>query len=246
MGVLTLFIGQHLLLAKYLWVTTWDLCKGAFQNIWKLCNYFLAVSNMQLWRWLQFDNPVLVSMRIIQSSLWLVVLLPISYVKGIKDGKWGKGSSVRFPLSPINFDLAQIPKGIFHLSLHLTIPHSPTVGGREGIRKKKNWWEIFSEVSCIYWAFVESSKGSVREPYSYHPHRGKDCVLAWNWRSCLQETGKEVYQCISGQEPEKFRSVRWVTMKHFNELYTGFTTLLFLHPLQVTAGCSLCEDTLIL
>lgn len=38
-----------------------------------------------------------VSMRIIQSLLGSVVLLSISCIKGIKYGKWGKGSNVRFP-----------------------------------------------------------------------------------------------------------------------------------------------------
>lgn len=53
-------------------------------------------------------------MRIIQSLLWSVVMFPISYIKGINHRKWEKGSSIRFPSPPINFDLTPNPKGIFH------------------------------------------------------------------------------------------------------------------------------------
>ena len=54
MGVLTSFVGWELLSTKESGCHVWQ-DKEPFKNAWKLCNCFLAGSNRQLWRWLQFD-----------------------------------------------------------------------------------------------------------------------------------------------------------------------------------------------
>lgn len=153
-----------------------------------------------------------VSMRIIQSLLWSVVMFPISYIKGIKHRKWDKGSSIRFPSPPINLDLAPNPKGIFHGPSTLPSHTRPVLEAGEERRKEDGG--RFSGVSCLYRALVETSKAVCEKALLLPSPPWDRLCRCWEVKSLSSETWKEVYHCISGQDPETFRSVRRVTLKH--------------------------------
>lgn len=81
------------------------------------------------------------NMRTIQ-SLWSVILLHIFYIWEIKSwkyklGKVGKGSNIRFLLTPNNFDL--IPQCLVHPSL---LKHTLQVSER-GQKYRKKMVDVF-------------------------------------------------------------------------------------------------------
>jgi len=96
------------------------------------------------------------NMRRTIQSFWSVVLLHIFYIWEIKSwkyklGKVGKGSNIRFLLTPNNFDL--IPQCLVHPSLLNTLSRCR----KEGRNIGKRWWMFFSGKNCIHSEMIETS-----------------------------------------------------------------------------------------